>query len=255
VNVIGHSMGGMIARAALGRPGGKRVRRLITMGTPHRGSFAPVEAVRGVYPLVRRLAQIDPTRTPEALSRDVFSSFHSLYQMLPRDTQPDLIDPRHWPRSGPQPNATLLARAPLFDPGPVDARMQSIAGHGYLTTTQVAHVDGEFWYRHDYDGDGTVPHARAVLLGCRAWYCRVPHNELPRDAGVQAALVKLLEDGTPQLSASAPVRSDAPTSASDSQLRRQLNRKLDWAHMDSTQRRAFMDSLHSPAPAAATGLG
>src|SRR5690606_24936037 len=72
ISVIGHSMGGLVARAALRTPAGARVRRLITLGTPHRGSFAPVQAVRGVYPLVRRLAQIDPAHSPEALSRDVF---------------------------------------------------------------------------------------------------------------------------------------------------------------------------------------
>jgi hypothetical protein len=207
-----------------------------------------VQAVRGVYPLVRRLAQLDPRHSAEALSRDVFSSFHSLYQMLPRDAQPDLIDPRNWPRSGPQPNATLLARAPLFDPGGADARIEAIAGHGFLTNIAVAHVDGEFWYRYGYGGDGTVPQARAALPGCGAWYCAVAHNELPRSPLVHAALAALLADRTPLLDASPPERHDAPISASDSQLREQLTRKLDWTHMDSMQRRAFLDSLNSPPP-------
>src|SRR5690606_25382603 len=118
VNLVGHSMGGLVARALLQTSAGRRVQRLLTLGTPHRGSFAPVQAVRGVYPLVRRLAQIDPVNSPEVLSREVFSSFPSLYQMLPRDMDPDLIDPGQWPSTGPQPNATLLVRAPLFDPGP-----------------------------------------------------------------------------------------------------------------------------------------
>ena len=250
ISVIGHSMGGLVARAALRTPAGARVRRLITLGTPHRGSFAPVQAVRGVYPLVRRLAQIDPAHSPEALSRDVFSSFHSLYQMLPRDAQPDLIDPRQWPRSGPQPNATLLARAPLFNPGLPDTRIEAIAGHGFLTTMNVAHVEGEFWYRYAYGGDGTVPADRAVLQGCGAWYCEVAHNELPRDPAVHAALVALLDGGTPGLARTAPVRHDAPVSTSDAQLRRQLNGKLDWMHMDLNQRREFLDSLNAPPPAA-----
>src|SRR5690606_6039952 len=113
ISVVGHSMGGLVASAVLRTRPGERVERVITLGTPHRGSFAPVQAVRGVYPLVRRLAQIDPLHTPELLAREVFSSFHSLYQMLPRDAKPDLIDPSQWPSQGPQPNATLLARAPL----------------------------------------------------------------------------------------------------------------------------------------------
>jgi pimeloyl-ACP methyl ester carboxylesterase len=250
IHVVGHSMGGLVARSVLATPAGGRVRNLVTLGTPHGGSFAPVQAVRGVYPLVRRLAQLDPTQGPEALAREVFSSFHSLYQMLPRDAQPDLIDPRNWPRSGPQPNATLLARAPLFDVGVADQRIQAIAGHGFLTTTNVAEVESEFWYRYEYGGDGTVPVTRAVLPGCRAWYCPVAHNELPRDAAVQAALVDLLAGRMPALATTAPARHDHPLSASDGQLRQQLTGKLDWSRMDSQQRRDFLDSLNAPPPQA-----
>ncbi len=246
ISVIGHSMGGLVARAALASPAADRVRALVTLGTPHGGSFAPVQAVRGVYPLVRRLAQLDPANGPEALAREVFSSFHSLYQMLPRNHEPDLIEPRDWPRSGPQPNATLLARAPLFSPGDADPRIQAIAGHGFLTTVGVAEVRDEFWYRYEYSGDGTVPVARATLPGCPAWYCPVAHNELPRDATVQAALVELLCGGKPALATAPPARQDQPVSASDSELRRQLNGKLDWAAMDPDQRRAFLDSLNAP---------
>jgi hypothetical protein len=250
ISIVGHSMGGLIGRAVLRTPAGRRVRRLVTLGTPHRGSFAPVQAVRGVYPLVRRLAQIDPFHSPEFLSREVFSSFPSLYQMLPRDMDPDLIDPGQWPSTGPQPNATLLVRAPLFDPGPPDRRIDAIAGHGFLTTVHATPVSGEFWYRYDYGGDGTVPQQRATVEGCRAWYCEVAHNELPRDERVQAAVVALLNDATPTLADHAPARHDAPVSTSDTQLRQQLNGKLDWMHMDMDQRRSFLDSLNAPPPSA-----
>jgi pimeloyl-ACP methyl ester carboxylesterase len=250
INVVGHSMGGLVAKSALASTAGQRVRQLITVGTPHGGSFAPVQAVRGVYPLVRRLAQIDLTHSPEALSRDVFSSFYSLYQMLPRDAQPDLMESRHWPRSGPQPNATLLERAALFETGGPDTRVQTIAGHGFLTTINVANVDGEFWYRYGFGGDGTVPLTRATLTGSRAWYCPVAHNELPRDPLVHAALVALLSGGTPQLASAPPARHDTPVSATDSELRQLLTTKLDWTHMDPVQRRAFLDSLNSPPPQA-----
>jgi len=38
VIVVAHSMGGLVARAYLRRHGGARIRRLITVGTPHEGS-------------------------------------------------------------------------------------------------------------------------------------------------------------------------------------------------------------------------
>lgn len=39
VVIVGHSMGGLVARAYLRRHGGARVRRLVTLGTPHAGSM------------------------------------------------------------------------------------------------------------------------------------------------------------------------------------------------------------------------
>jgi triacylglycerol lipase len=39
VVLVGHSMGGLVARAYLRQYGGAKVRRLITIGTPHHGSM------------------------------------------------------------------------------------------------------------------------------------------------------------------------------------------------------------------------
>jgi pimeloyl-ACP methyl ester carboxylesterase len=250
INVIAHSMGGLVARIALRSTSGPRIQRLITLGTPHGGSYAPVQAVRGVYPLVRRLAQIDRIYNAESLARDVFSSFHSLYQMLPVDNTLDLIDSRNWPRTGPQPNATLLDRVTLLRLGDADPRINAIAGYGYETTVNVTRVEDEFYYRLDFSGDGTVPTARAVLAGCEAWYCQVPHNELMRSNVVHDAVLQLLADAAPQLAHTPPTLVHHPHGASDHELRRQFCNKIDWSQLDSLQRRQFLDSLNS-APRAA----
>src|SRR5438105_13945193 len=42
-----HSMGGLIARAALSLASLGNVERLVFLGTPHGGSFAAVQALRG----------------------------------------------------------------------------------------------------------------------------------------------------------------------------------------------------------------
>jgi pimeloyl-ACP methyl ester carboxylesterase len=249
ISVVAHSMGGLVARYALTTEAGQRVQRLITLGTPHGGSFAPVQAVRGVYPLVRRLAQIDPHHLPEVLARDVFSSFHSLYQMLPLDSALDLINSRSWPRIGPQPNATLLDRVPMLRLGGPDARINALAGYGFQTPVHIACVEEDFYYRYESAGDGTVPTARAVLPGCEAWFCNVPHGELARSPLVHEAVLKLLADEAPQLPGAPPPALDPPTSASDTELRQVLNEKIDWTRLDSTQRRAFLDSLNRPPPA------
>jgi triacylglycerol esterase/lipase EstA (alpha/beta hydrolase family) len=45
VTVVGHSMGGLVARAYLAKHGGAKVRRVVTIGTPHHGSvFAYLRA-------------------------------------------------------------------------------------------------------------------------------------------------------------------------------------------------------------------
>jgi len=252
VSIVAHSMGGLVARVALRSESGRRVRHLVTLGTPHGGSFAPVQAVRGTYPLLRRLAQIDPGHDAEMLAREVFSSFHSLYQMLPRDHVPDLMNQRNWPLTGPQPNATLLDRVRFLELGGADRRIAAIAGHGYQTADHLTQVEGEFYYRFTYGGDGTVPLARAVLPGCPAWYCNVAHGELSRSAAVQAAVVALLAGDVPRLAATAPASPGDPVSASDTELRRTFNEKIDWARLDSQQRRAFLDSLNRAPPAAPT---
>jgi pimeloyl-ACP methyl ester carboxylesterase len=245
ISLVAHSMGGLVARAALRAAAGMKVQRVITLGTPHGGSFTPVQAVRGVYPLIRRLAQLDATHSAEELARDVFASFYSLYQLLPLRHALDLIDARTWPSTGPQPNATLLGRVPMLDLGGADPRIAAIAGSGFETAVNVANIDDEFLYRMDYSGDGTVPTARATIAGCEAWYCDVSHNELMRDANVHAAVVQLLNDSTPKLPGAPPQRIDAPRSVSDTQLRQQFTEKIDWLALNPAARRQYLDSLNA----------
>ena len=57
-------MGGLLARAAL-RSAATRVQRVITLGTPHLGTLAPVQALRGIYPTVRRLAHSTGSTAPK----------------------------------------------------------------------------------------------------------------------------------------------------------------------------------------------
>ena len=101
VLLVGHSMGGVVARVAYGRQSSARVARVVQLGAPNHGAFAPVLALRGVYPTVRKLAALDRRHSAEDLARIVFRTLPALHELLP--------DPR------------LAGGANLFDAGAVAA--------------------------------------------------------------------------------------------------------------------------------------
>jgi pimeloyl-ACP methyl ester carboxylesterase len=253
VAIVAHSMGGLVGRVALADArlrDARRLPQLITLGTPHRGSFAPVQALRGVHGTVRRMAQVDPLHTPEQLAQDIFATFPALYDMLP-DTAPDLFDPANWPATLPGPRPELLQAAQQFRRGmpQADERVRCIVGVARDTVTGIERDDDEFRYLLTSNGDGTVPAELAVVAGAANWYARVAHSDLPRDADIAASVVELLRDDR----CSRLPRSHDPDpivrgSFTDTQLRRSCVAKLDWPHLSSEERRQFLDSLNEPLP-------
>ncbi|MYU32648.1 alpha/beta fold hydrolase [Streptomyces sp. SID8358] len=99
IDIVGHSLGGLIARYYVQRLGGdRRVRTLVTLGTPHGGTaFAPLA---GAHPIVRQMRSgsdlIEELRRPAPGCRTRFISFWSELDriMLPVETacvdHPDL---------------------------------------------------------------------------------------------------------------------------------------------------------------------
>ena len=252
VAIVAHSMGGLVARAALALAGTGNVERLVLLGTPHCGSFAAVQAVRGTYAVVRKVARLADTATAESLAAEVFSSFPSLYDLLPVGAgggATDLFDARAWPASGPQPRAPLMqaalaARARLAPP---DERFISIVGVDQETVTAVTRRNDDFVYTLTRQGDGTVPAASAVLAGVRSAYARVAHSDLTRDPLVAAAVVDMLRRGaTTRLPGKWLSGSRACTQVSDRQLRRSHAQKVDWAALTPEERRLFLQNLNEP---------
>ena len=252
VAIVAHSMGGLVARAALALADTGNVERLVLLGTPHCGSFAAVQAVRGTYAVVRKVARLADTATAESLAAEVFSSFPSLYDLLPVGAgggATDLFDARAWPASGPQPRAPLMqaalaARARLAPP---DERFISIVGVDQETVTAVTRRNDDFVYTLTRQGDGTVPAASAVLAGVRCAYARVAHSNLTRDPVVAAAVVDMLRRGsTSRLPGEWLSASRACTQVSDRQLRRSHAQKVDWAALTPEERRLFLQNLNEP---------
>lgn len=260
IMVVAHSMGGLVARASLCLPGMDCVQRVISLGVPHGGSFGAVQALRGTYPVVRRLAALDRRHDAETLSSEVFGSFPSLYQMLPpraADAATDLHEAADWPAAGPRPDLELLREARGFFAGlpPIDPRHCAIVGMAQRTVTGISVVADDFHYQISSAGDGTVPLASALLPGLGNYRLRCEHSALPRSVTVARALCELLLGGhtrslNPLAATGALARGTAPPlhTVSDLQLRSNWSDKVDWQRYTPGERRTYLNCLNQPPP-------
>lgn len=251
--LVAHSMGGLVSRAALALPATDHVERLVLLGTPNGGSFAAVQAVRGTYAVVRKVARLATEASAESLAAEIFSTFPSLYELFPAGHgagETDLLDERTWPASGPRPSAPLLqaARALQGRLAVADQRFAVIAGVGVATVTAIARRGDDFLYTVTRRGDGTVPVSSAELPGTRCAYAAgVAHSDLTRDPRVAASVVDLLQHGvTRQLPGRWANTSRACAQVSDRELRRTQVEKVDWGALTPTERRRFLQNLNEP---------
>jgi pimeloyl-ACP methyl ester carboxylesterase len=251
VVVIGHSMGGLLARAALSLDKQKRIDKVIQLGTPNYGSFAPVQAFRAVYPSVRKLASLDPHHSPEQLSRHVFRTLPGLYQLLPapeRTGDLNLFSIDQWPDDALGPDATLLSGARKVQRSLAAAceRCYHIIGVEQETVVSVAKQRNGFIYHYAHDGDGTVPRALAEWPGAQTWYVAERHGNLPNNEDVCKAIVDILKRGTTRRLQRNWMPSKSPArNVSDAQLRRELRGKVALDRLPIEERRRILDPFIS----------
>jgi pimeloyl-ACP methyl ester carboxylesterase len=252
VALVAHSLGGLVARAAVKLLDKSRVSRIVLLGTPNSGSFAPVQALRGVYAVVRKIACLSHSQSAEMLVEKVFCSFASLYHLLPViSTQQsiDFFDASCWPTSGPQLPAAALTKARNIHAqlAAADERFAVIVGCGQETVTEVAASYDEFTYKVTRAGDGTVPGYCAELPNALTYYTAVSHSELARDATVAGAICELLSSGsTAQLPNTKPLSDTAFAMVTDSQLRNTHLDKVNWVTLDPQARAIFLKTLNEP---------
>ncbi len=258
-SVVAHSLGGLVVRAALTATGLPPIGRVVMLGVPHGGSYAAVQALRGSYTVVRKLAMLDRHHDAETLASRIFTSFASLHELLPSGPiarGKDFFDPRQWPDAGPRPEPVRLAAAAALTRhlAPLDERCLGIAGIGQPTirSAELACERREFSYAFDRDGDGTVPLESARSATGQGYLTTVAHSDMARDAGLAEAIVDLLRDGrTARLEswqAVAPSSASAagapPHTVTDSALLAAARRKIDWHALTAEQRRTFLEHLN-----------
>jgi pimeloyl-ACP methyl ester carboxylesterase len=252
VALVGHSMGGLVARAAMTHEVGARVSRLVMLGTPNHGSLAAVQALRGTYSVVRKLAMLDLKHEAEFLAREVFSTFPGLHELLPcgdRAGPLDLFDPVTWP-AGPGPNSRLLGQARNLAArlAPADERFHVVVGCNRITATRVALRNGDFVYEYTRRGDGTVPMALARMDSADNRYVDCGHSDMPLSDRVIAGTIDLLRSGgkSRRFAAQPRIRDASRTWVRDTELRREYQGKVDWPQMTPAERREFLDTLNEP---------
>jgi len=253
VAIVAHSLGGLVSRAALALAHTRHIERLVLLGTPNCGSFAAVQALRGTYAVVRKVARLALHTSAESLAAEVFNTFPSLYELLPsgscRVEGGDLFDAGSWPTAGPRPRAALLeaARASQGQLAPPDERFAVVAGVGAATVTAVRRRGEEFLYTLTRGGDGTVPLESALLPGVRSAFVRAAHSDLTRNAVVAGAVIDLLRAGsTRRLPSRWAGAARAAAQVSDAELRRSHAEKVEWAALTPKERRLFLENLNEP---------
>jgi pimeloyl-ACP methyl ester carboxylesterase len=262
VTLVAHSMGGLVARMAVRVLPKRLVRRFVMLGVPNEGSFAPIQALRGTYPFVRRMSALDRKHSPEYLAEKVFCTFPGLYHMLPpprRVAGTDLIDPRSWPADGPAPNPRLLGQLAAVRAGlaPVDSRMIHIIGVNQETVVGVRRTARGFRYAMDRNGDGTVPLAYARLPKLKAYFVDESHANLANNSRVIQAILDLVRSGrTGALPQAWRAKPGITRYIDDARLRLDDGPKIDWRRLTPAQREAVFAELDSGRllPAAAHPL-
>jgi pimeloyl-ACP methyl ester carboxylesterase len=202
IMLVAHSMGGLVARAAihLAGPGSNKISRLVMLGTPHHGSFNVLQVMQGTYSVTRQMAALDFRHDALELTENVFNTLPSVYQLLPsseRFPTPDLYDPSIYPAS-PRFDAQLLrdARRTQDVLAKPDHRFHMIAGMNQDTITAVSRGGAGFNYHVTRAGDGTVPLASAELFDTNMYYVEASHSGLTQIYEVAAAVADILSRGT-----------------------------------------------------------
>ncbi len=113
--IIAHSMGGLVVRLLLADPANQelasRIMLFVQIGTPVKGSskaYYTLKRSPQIHPILDKLMELEAHWRPELLVslRESLRSFHSIFQLLPPDTEQILVnqngdhfsalDPRGW---------------------------------------------------------------------------------------------------------------------------------------------------------------
>ncbi|WP_108814769.1 lipase family alpha/beta hydrolase [Loktanella sp. Alg231-35] len=203
VTLVCHSMGGLVARQmAAADPDGKIIARVITIGTPNRGSYAPLQMFDLSHPTLATLARIDTVHDRRALVQNYLRDFPGLLAMLPSSDGMDAedhFDASDWPADTVRPSAALLddAKSSVAALPAPDARFHQIIGTGQSTIVGAKAGDSRFQFKRSENGDGVVARSSAEHGDLPRYFVRCAHGMLCNNRTVIATTVDLIRKGRP----------------------------------------------------------
>lgn len=218
VSLLAHSMGGLVSRACIADNPGlwreivRRGGRLVMLGTPNFGCYAPARAFAGQHRVLRAVERLDVTSDLDQLTR-VFRRFPGLLELLPRRAGHDLLSFAAWTDFEAQrPESVDLERASTFrewlDPlATQPSSMVYVAGQADDTPVAMALREGKVMFEMSPRGDGTVAWELGVLPNVDTYYVDCEHGDLAKHVGSFAAYHDLLQSGRTTRLGRSPARS------------------------------------------------
>jgi pimeloyl-ACP methyl ester carboxylesterase len=204
--LVGHSMGGNVSAvyAATHPEWSSRISQAIFLGTPLRGSYVPIEAFLGTYPILPKAALVDVKNNLGeymAMAR----TLPGLIDLLPDpETFPDaasLYERATWPKDSAPAQVWLDQSRQMkrvFATSPILETARLIVTPGIPTVSEVGVVGGKLQSgRRNRSGDGTVPTRSAAGVSALAIYrSTAAHGTMPREDSVIKAVRDLLTNGS-----------------------------------------------------------
>ena len=226
LHIVGHSMGGLVARMALAQsPELMRgflahpESRFLMLGTPNGGSWQMGLALLGRTRTVKALALLSPHDDIDDITA-ILREWPGAVQLLP----PELLVPEPWAGFDAEaPSAQALALAAqaqvlLRDKAGIPkGRSLYVAGMGD-TCAELLVVDGALSMRVSPEGDGTVLWRTGIPDGVPVWYAPSEHGDLCKDAYLHPAIADLLLRGTTTLLSDRPGRRGATAAVAATQV-------------------------------------
>ena len=213
--VVGHSLGGVVARTYLAMFPGEAeelVERVVLLGSPAYGSISAVQVLASGNNLTQMAEKLHPGNQGLRLARTVTA----VYQILPPPPELfpagveypcdfDMYDAAVWQKPGIRQNGLSRGRAlyHLLATSSAQVPIMQIAGYDVATAVALRGTPdalGPVVVSHGPNsGDGSVPLWSARLAGAEMYYVRLPHEKLQKDRYVLLGVLDLANGGDADL--------------------------------------------------------